>query len=185
MCSPISRAHYRSPDASLKDFFRNQPTLPHHRAPRHVCGGWGVLPRPAGMQLTPHSRCRHAVVVPCPSLLPLGFFKKLTHTPPGPQSPQACVCGWVGGGGDCLCLLACCCTPTPCACCHGPMSLPPPSRIFLEINPHSPRTTGPPGMCVGGGGDCLCLLACCCTPTLCACMLSWARVPPSLPQGFF
>ena len=54
----------------------------------------------------------------------------------------------------------------------------PPSRIFLEINPHSP-TTGPPGMCVGGGGFCLGLLACSCPPTLGAGMLSWSHDPPS------
>ena len=53
-----------------------------------------------------------------------------------------------------------------------------PSRNFLEIYPHSPRSTEPPGMYEGVGESGIRLLACCCTPTVGPCILSWANISP-------
>ena len=61
----------------------------------------------------------------------------------------------------------------------------PTSRNCLETKSHYPRSIVAPGMCGGVGRSACALLACCCTPTLGACILSWANVPTPHLQDFF
>ena len=82
-----------------------------------------------------------------------------------------------GVGESGICLLACCCTPTVGACILSWAHVPPLSlKEFSRNLPTLPRSTEPPGMYEGVGESGICLLACCCTPTVGACLVVMAMV---------